>query len=154
MITRTDRPSPSVEDAAIRLIRRGWLGRVHPVPDAEPGEVQFTVPSASRSGARYTVTAETRSTVIRCTCPAGRNAVHCKHIVLVQLLRGWIADKDPSPTPPPADLESRLAGLEKILITTTARLHARVSDLEDSRDVLHQQLITVSRAVRPGADPR
>lgn len=92
------RPSAPVEDAAIRLIRAGYLGAIRP-PElpCEPSERQWILPSERQPGTCYCVTLTTRTDTLRCTCLAGRSGHHCKHQTIIQLLLGHSAHWPPPP---------------------------------------------------------
>lgn len=87
-VTLTTCPSAHVDQAAARLFLAGYLGKLR-FTEAEDGHSYYSIPSESEAGQLYQIDWDVAAGTLRCSCLAGQNNVHCKHVRLFQLRQGW-----------------------------------------------------------------
>src|SRR5947209_127926 len=80
-VTTTSRASTYVSQGAVRLFTRGYLAKLH-YNGEEDGHHYYTLPSEFERGVLYHIDYHPARRTLRCSCPAGRHNVPCKHIRL------------------------------------------------------------------------
>jgi hypothetical protein len=91
-VTTATRCSRYVQDAAVRLFVRGYLGRLR-FDCREDDHLYYTLPSESEQGRTYRIDYGTAEGTLRCSCQAGMVNVPCKHVRLFQLYHGWAIEE-------------------------------------------------------------
>ena len=84
--------SGNVTESAIRLFTRGYLGSLRCL-GKEDGALIYTVPSETQNSVVYTIRYVPPEETLTCSCPAGKHAVPCKHVRLLQFQQGWVVEQ-------------------------------------------------------------